>query len=57
MSTDFSFQYFRFHLEPKGALQMTAYNKGSTLRLAPKGNGYGFGSDGFKGVWLVTRMV
>jgi len=44
--TNFSLQHFRFHLEPKGALQMPpcllehcqAYNKDSALRLTPKGN-------------------
>ena len=46
MIPKFSLQHFRFHLEPKGALQMPAYNKGSTLRLTPKGNVIrgGFGS-------------
>jgi hypothetical protein len=53
MIPDFSLQHFRFHLEPKSALQMPAYNKASTLklrrersaeRLTPKGTGYG--------VWL-----
>ena len=34
----FSIHHFRFHLEPKAALHMPAYNKGSTLRLTPKGN-------------------
>ena len=42
MISGFSLQNFRFHLEPKGPLQMPAclgvthrqaYNKGSTLRL------------------------
>jgi hypothetical protein len=42
----FSLQHFRLHLEPKAPLQMPAYNKGSTLRLTPKGNVIrgGFGS-------------
>lgn len=31
MIDEFSFQHFRFHLEPKGTLQMPAFNKGSTL--------------------------
>jgi len=47
MIPDFSLQHFRFHLEPKGALQMPAclrathrqaYNKGSARRLTPRGN-------------------
>lgn len=32
----FSLQHFRFHLEPKGTLQMPAHNKGSTLRPRPE---------------------
>lgn len=32
MISDFSFQHYRFHLEPKGALQMPAYNKGNGIR-------------------------
>ena len=33
MIPDFSFQHFRFHLEPKAPLHMPAYNKGSTMTL------------------------
>ncbi len=36
---DFSLQHFRFHLEPKGPLQMPAYNKGNIIR-----GGFGRGS-------------
>lgn len=36
MISEFSFQHFRFHLEPKVPLQMPAYNKGSTLRPRPE---------------------
>ena len=32
MTTDFSFQHLRFHLEPKAKLQMPAYNKGNVIR-------------------------
>lgn len=32
MISDFSLQHFRFHLEPKGTLQMPAYNKGNVIR-------------------------
>lgn len=32
MISDFSFQHYRFHLEPKGALQIPAYNKGNVIR-------------------------
>ncbi|MBI4529803.1 MAG: CRISPR system precrRNA processing endoribonuclease RAMP protein Cas6 [Deltaproteobacteria bacterium] len=32
MIPDFSLQHFRFHLEPKGALQMPAFNKGNVIR-------------------------
>lgn len=43
MIPDFSLHHFRFHLELKGALQMPAFNKASTVslaeRLTPKGNG------------------
>ena len=46
MTPNFSLHRFRFHLEPKSPLHMRAYNKGSTLRLTPKGNVIrgGFGS-------------
>jgi hypothetical protein len=39
MIDDFSFQHLRFHLEPKGPLQMPAYNKGNVIR-----GGFGRGS-------------
>jgi hypothetical protein len=29
---DFCLQHFGFHLEPKGPLQMLAYNKGNGIR-------------------------
>jgi hypothetical protein len=32
MSVDFSFQHFRFHLEPRAPLHMPAYNKGNVIR-------------------------
>ena len=32
MTTGFSFQHFRFHLEPKAPLRMPAYNKGNVIR-------------------------
>ena len=32
MVTDFSLHHFRFHLEPKAALHMPAYNKGNVIR-------------------------
>ncbi len=32
MIPDLSFQHFRFHLEPKRALQMPAHNKGNVIR-------------------------
>lgn len=32
MIPDFSFQHFRFHLEPKGTLQMPAHNRGNVIR-------------------------
>ena len=38
MISSLSLHHFRFHLEPKAPLHMPAYNKGSTLRLTPKGN-------------------
>ncbi len=31
MISKFSFQHFRFHLEPRGTLQMPAYNKGNVI--------------------------
>jgi hypothetical protein len=32
MNVEFSLQHFRFHLEPKAALHMPAYNKGNVIR-------------------------
>ena len=32
MTSDFSLQDFRFHLEPRGTLQMPAFNKGNVIR-------------------------
>ncbi len=32
MTTGFSLQRFRFHLEPKAPLRMPAYNKGNVIR-------------------------
>lgn len=37
LHVDFSLQHYRFRSEPKGALQMPAYNKGSTPKAHPKG--------------------
>ena len=51
MISGFSLQNFRFHLEPKGPLQMPAclrathrqaFNKGSTLRPRPEARPEGF---------------
>ncbi len=39
LNVDSSFQHFRFHLEPKGALRMPPYNKGNMIR-GGLGNGF-----------------
>jgi len=31
-ATEFSFNHFRFHIEPKAPLRMPAYNKGNVIR-------------------------
>jgi hypothetical protein len=38
MIAAFSLQHFRFHLEPKTALHLPAYNKGNVIRREERGH-------------------
>ena len=51
MISEFSFNHFCFHLEPKAPLHMPAYNKGNVIR---GGFGSAFRMDAKKTVFVIV---